>query len=228
MKLTAVLFGLATAMGNQMAAAQGLVTRIAYDQCWADAGNMEGILESDCDLESDYDVREATELSTPKKCGNHVCQPGETCATCPADCGVCPPVCGDATCNGSETCSSCAADCGVCPPVCGDASCNGSETCSSCPADCGVCPPVCGDATCSEGETCSSCPADCGVCPGNQCTVDSDCVPDVCCHASSCVPISQAPVCDGFACDAGCNEFTMDCGQGYCACQSGFCTAVIF
>ena len=188
MKLTAVLFGLAIAMGNQTAAAQG------------------------------------------KKCGNGVCQTGETCSTCPADCGVCPPVCGDATCNGRETCSSCSTDCGVCPPVCGDASCNGSETCSSCPADCGVCPPppVCGDATCSGGETCSSCPADCGVCPENQCTVDSDCVPEVCCHASSCVPVSQAPNCNGVACDAGCNPYTMDCGQGYCACQSGVCAAVIF
>ena len=161
MKLTAVLFGLAIAMGNQTAAAQG------------------------------------------KKCGNGVCQTGETCSSCPTDCGVC-------------------------PPVCGDASCNGSETCSSCPADCGVCPPVCGDATCSGGETCSSCPADCGVCPENQCTVDSDCVPAVCCHASSCVPISEAPNCNGVACDAGCNEYTMDCGQGYCACVSGVCTAVIF
>jgi hypothetical protein len=161
--LTAVLFGLAIAMGNQTAAAQG------------------------------------------KKCGNGVCQTGETCSTCPADCGVCPPVCGDASCNGSETCSSCPADCGACPP-----------------------PPVCGDATCGGGETCSSCPADCGVCPENQCTVDSDCVPEVCCHASSCVPISQAPACDGVACDAGCNEYTMDCGQGYCACVSGVCAAVIF
>jgi alpha-tubulin suppressor-like RCC1 family protein len=38
----------------------------------------------------------------------------------------------------------------------------------------------------------------------------------------------QAPNCDGTACDAGCNPFTLDCGQGYCACQNGQCTAVIF
>jgi TolB protein len=55
------------------------------------------------------------------------------------------PVCGDGTCNGTETCSSCPADCGVCPPptpVCGDGICNGQETCSTCSDDCGTCPSI--------------------------------------------------------------------------------------
>jgi hypothetical protein len=136
-------------------------------------------------------------------CGNGVCNPTETCSTCPADCGVCPPVCGDGTCNGTETCSTCTTDCGQCS-VCGDGVCNGGEGCGACPIDCGTCPPP------------------------SVCSSDADCVPATCCHPAACVPIVQAPSCDGTACDAGCNPFTMDCGQGYCACQNGQCTAVIF
>jgi len=51
-------------------------------------------------------------------CGNETCSNGETCLTCPADCGSCPadssPFCGDGTCNNGETCSSCSPDCGAC------------------------------------------------------------------------------------------------------------------
>lgn len=51
------------------------------------------------------------------------------------------PYCGDSVCNGGETCSSCPQDCGACPIVsyCGDAVCNNGETCSSCQQDCGAC-----------------------------------------------------------------------------------------
>ncbi|WP_104987788.1 DNRLRE domain-containing protein [Sorangium cellulosum] len=78
------------------------------------------------------------------------------------------PSCGNGVCGGDESCSTCAADCGVCPPVCGDGACGAGESCSSCAADCGACPPVCGDGVCAEGvEGCSSCASDCGVC---ECT----------------------------------------------------------
>jgi hypothetical protein len=51
------------------------------------------------------------------------------------------PYCGDKTCNNGETCTTCPGDCGVCPvtPACGDNVCSSSETCTTCPGDCGMC-----------------------------------------------------------------------------------------
>jgi hypothetical protein len=141
-----------------------------------------------------WNIDDVLVASCPTSCGDGTCNFGETCSTCPGDCGVCPPVCGDGACNGTETCSTCPGDCGVCPPVCGDGVCNGTETCitcpgdcacpscgdgtcngtescNSCPGDCGACPPVCGDGTCNGTENCSSCPGDCGVCLPPDCGV---------------------------------------------------------
>ena len=101
-------------------------------------------------------------------CPDGECNGNETCATCPADCDVCPPVCPDGDCNGNETCTSCPADCGQCPPVCPDGDCTGNETCTTCPADCGACP-ECGDGDCNGAETCTSCEDDCGACPSGWC-----------------------------------------------------------
>ncbi|NUQ77429.1 MAG: hypothetical protein HUU21_28155, partial [Polyangiaceae bacterium] len=72
-------------------------------------------------------------------CGNLTCAAGETCTSCPPDCGVCPG-CGDGVCGGTEQCASCAQDCGVCS-VCGNGKCEDDqfETCSNCNADCGPC-----------------------------------------------------------------------------------------
>jgi WSC domain-containing protein len=73
--------------------------------------------------------------------GDGVCDPGETCRSCRADCGPCTPppaVCGDGVCGAGESCASCAADCGACAPpaVCGDGMCAASETrsCQDCAA----------------------------------------------------------------------------------------------
>jgi hypothetical protein len=44
-------------------------------------------------------------------CGDNTCDGGETCMTCEADCGPCPPVCGDQICDVSESCVTCAMDC---------------------------------------------------------------------------------------------------------------------
>ncbi len=77
--------------------------------------------------------------ATGPQCGDGPCDAGETCTTCPSDCGAC-TVCGDGTCDAGETCSACASDCGACI-VCGDGTCNGGEDCGTCASDCGACPP---------------------------------------------------------------------------------------
>jgi hypothetical protein len=58
---------------------------------------------------------------------------------------------------------------------------------------------------------------------GNECVVDSDCVPETCCHASSCVPANEAPDCSNLMCTMECAPGTMDCGQGSCGCVNGKC-----
>ncbi|HEV8324180.1 MAG TPA: hypothetical protein VG389_21355 [Myxococcota bacterium] len=136
-------------------------------------------------------------------CGDGICNGGETCSTCAADCGTC---CGNGICSGTETCSTCPSDCGAC---CGNGVCGGGETCSSCPGDCGACGPVCGDFSCSGGETCTSCPTDCGSCCGNGvCTGGETCstCPSDC---GSC-----APFCGDFTCNGTetCSTCPGDCG----------------
>jgi hypothetical protein len=92
-------------------------------------------------------------------CGDQTCDGGETCSSCPGDCGSC---CGNGSCQAGvgESCLSCQSDCGACGPVCGDGQCNGSDNCSSCPGDCGAC--TCGNSVCEAGETCGGCVWDCG------------------------------------------------------------------
>jgi len=96
-------------------------------------------------------------------CGDNTCNNGETCSSCPQDCGLCPH-CPDGVCDDGETCLSCAPDCGPCPS-CGDGKCDtaDAENCFTCPEDCGECM-TCGNGLCDSGETCASCPTDCGVC----------------------------------------------------------------
>jgi len=73
-------------------------------------------------------------------CGNHRCDPSESCLSCAADCGTCPKIpestCGDFVCHASagETCSTCPGDCGKC---CGNGKCDYNETGCTCPLDCG-------------------------------------------------------------------------------------------
>ncbi len=98
----------------------------------------------------------------PARCGDSSCNGNETCVTCSADCGVCPPTCTagwicidnstkvyQATNCSTSSRTNCPNGCqnGTCLSApqtsCGDAVCNGPETCLTCQTDCGVCPPTC-------------------------------------------------------------------------------------
>eukprot|EP01098_Paradermamoeba_levis_P008190 TRINITY_DN3395_c0_g1_i1.p1 TRINITY_DN3395_c0_g1~~TRINITY_DN3395_c0_g1_i1.p1 ORF type:complete len:354 (+),score=123.17 TRINITY_DN3395_c0_g1_i1:37-1098(+) len=61
---------------------------------------------------------------------------GESCKSCPTDCGVCPScdnICGNKRCEPGESACNCPQDCGAC---CVDGFCRGAETAINCPQDC--------------------------------------------------------------------------------------------
>ncbi|HZF47733.1 MAG TPA: hypothetical protein VE093_03730 [Polyangiaceae bacterium] len=104
-------------------------------------------------------------------CSDGTCAPGETCMSCPKDCGPC-VVCGDGKCDASETCTTCAGDCGPCP-LCGDGKCNASETCMTCAGDCGPCPGGnCAHDICMEGAPLNP---NCDPCVTVVCAFDPFC-----------------------------------------------------
>jgi hypothetical protein len=146
----------------------------------------------------------------PKECGDGKCGAGETCTSCPLDCGFC-ATCGDGKCDATETCSSCPQDCGVCP-TCGNGFCESSENCQTCAPDCGACP-SCGDGKCEaqKAETCYSCPKDCGSCDG--------CGDGICKNNETCASCPMdcgvCSVCGNNKCEQyeTCANCTQDCGQ---------------
>jgi hypothetical protein len=148
-------------------------------------------------------------------CGDDSCDTGETCLTCPQDCGMCMTSCGDTSCELPETCTSCPADCGACAPTCPDGACDPTESCATCAADCGACAPVCPNGACEPGESCMSCNADCGACPPS-------CPNGACDGAETCaacpMDCGACPVCgngvleSGELCDDGAaNALSADC-----------------
>ncbi|MCX8159000.1 MAG: hypothetical protein N3D20_01775 [Candidatus Pacearchaeota archaeon] len=60
----------------------------------------------------------------------------------------------------------------------------------------------------------------------SYCKIDSDCVPDLCCHAKGCVNKENAPNCREIMCTMECREGTLDCGYGKCECINNKCVAV--
>ncbi len=60
-----------------------------------------------------------------------------------------------------------------------------------------------------------------------QCSVDSDCVPAQCCHATDAVNKLNAPDCSGIICTMSCEPESIDCGQGEAKCLSGKCGVVM-
>jgi len=56
-----------------------------------------------------------------------------------------------------------------------------------------------------------------------SCEVDTDCVPDACCHPTRTVNKEHTPFCLGIACTAVCAG-PLDCGCGEPACMDNVCT----
>jgi len=83
-------------------------------------------------------------------CGDSFCDSarGETCSTCPGDCGSC---CGNTACDNGETCATCPGDCGNC---CGNGVCDNGETCGTC--DCPACPCVVNSCPCDNFNNCGT------------------------------------------------------------------------
>jgi len=166
---------------------------------------------------------------TGPACGNDICDPGETCGSCPQDCSCTPPppqFCGNGSCRTDlgESCSNCSQDCGQCPETCGNGSCNtgAGETPANCPLDCGG--EVCGNGSCNagSGENCNNCQADCGVCTGcgdGVCSVGE--------NSTNCP--ADCPACGDGICDAStesCSTCSADCGTCVVEfCGNGTCSA---
>ncbi len=180
-------------------------------------------------------------LGVPASCGDEVCSAadGETCETCPADCGAC---CGDGVCTAEhgEHCGTCPADCGCpegeacdagrgiceaeCVPACDGRDC-GDDGCGGACGDCaegevcggdGTCAPppeTCGDDACDDGEDCANCAADCGCEAGEDCEAGA-CVEAARCGDGACDPGED---CGSCAADCACEQ-GLDCVRGECVC----------
>lgn len=153
-------------------------------------------------------------------CNNDgTCGPGETCSSCPADCGPC-------TCDNDGVCEPPGETCQTCPGDCTTGCCNENgicdpgETNASCPGDC---PPICNnDGVCDPGETYPDC-EDC-LCPPT-CNNNGICEDWLCEQVGTCAdcgPPPPRPLCPNGVCDPGedCTTCPEDCGT---ICRGGDC-----
>lgn len=169
----------------------------------------------------------------PNACGNSMCQPeeGESCLTCPTDCG---------TCGGGE-CSCEGLPCGVLD-TCGVEECCLGSGCTVSEDPEGPCEELnaCGDevqnkpdgTSCgNSGETCQN-----GICESSGLRADGDgCSDNSQCNSNNCDPTGVCctpgvtcphDVCGNGVCEASedCETCWQDCGVCQaCECQSGPC-----
>ena len=182
--------------------------------------------DNDCDGNVDCADSDC-DLDIACTCGNGVCDPGEDCLTCSADCiGVTSGkpanryCCGDGTCEGPEDQTNCAVDCGG-GSYCDDGTCDPSEDECNCPQDCGTPPST--ETTCDDGidedcDTYTDCDdADCNGDPACPTCGDATCDPgeDQCnCPADCGTPPSTETTCDD-GIDEDCDNDT-DCDDVDC------------
>jgi len=174
---------------------------------------------------------EDTDQCELPSCGNTICDAGEDCNSCPADC-----ISGTAGGNDPTDCFKDKVD-GVCHPkkdgpkcpdcvsswCCGDGVCEGEENNGNCALDCGA-TSFCPDGTCNGDENSCSCPGDCGAPPSTEtsCTdsVDNDCNGFTDCDDPYCSnnPICVEPDCGerGVICDSGEDCCSNRCHRGKC------------
>jgi hypothetical protein len=172
--------------------------------------------------------------------GGVACDANDDCQSnvCFLDVCSAPPSCDDAVKNADETDVDCGGStCGGCPTgsVCSvDADClsnicNETDVCEAAPS--------CDDAVRNADETDVDCGGStCGAClSGNTCTVDADCLSNLCGDNDTC---DVAPGCDDGAKNA--SETDIDCGGGTCNpcalgnaclsstdCASAYCDAYV-
>jgi hypothetical protein len=144
-------------------------------------------------------------------CGDGLCDPqiGESCSTCPVDCGVCQPYCVPPDCaappDGCTYGPPVPVDDRGCPTSCGTLSCSTVCPLIDCPAppegcryipppkDENGCPTGCGAIVCDPGRCSTVLGIDCP--PGFVCTPDPNCVTwDGSC-SETCQPQQQLPCC---------------------------------
>lgn len=165
------------------------------------------------------------------ECGNGQCQAGESCESCPEDCGACPgqgdccevqdgPGCDDPT---IQACV-CAED-SFCCEFTWDSICVEEVEEFGC-GDCGGGGGGCGDGACGADEDCLICPEDCGQCGGTSCCEphDSPGCEDaavqqcVCAEDVYCCDVEWDGICVNEVNSLGCGdcEGGPTCGDGDC------------
>jgi len=149
-------------------------------------------------------------------CGNKMCESGENCLTCPADCGQCSGDCCSS--HGSVGCSDPGVTQCVCAmdPFCCQSMWDGLcvEEAKQCGAQCGCVPSCAGKACGNDG-----CGGQCGACPPNAVCTNFQCVPF--CTPQCMTANGQPKECGPDGCGGQCGTCAVgeQCNsQGQCVC----------